>query len=212
MGPIDGLQAAAQIPKKRPDQAQTILAIGKREMGKTTLLRSYAARTEPRRIAVDPFGDFVGGYETFTDYREGLEAMLHNKRSYSIRLEPPRHARLVDWGRQVFGALLSVDAKRTQWDALFLLDEIHRYARTVENDEILELGLQARHYGLRLALGSQRMVNVPTGMMSEVTDLACFQIRSPADRKRLAEWTDEEWEAENAYRLEQGECFLYSPL
>ena len=138
--------------------------------------------------------------------------MLENKRSNSVRLEPPRHARLVDWGEGVFDALLSVDSKKVQWDMLFIIDEIHRYTRRQEKDALLELGLQARHFGIRLAMGSQRMVDVPTGLMSEVTDLAVFQIRAPQDRKRLAEWTDEEEEAENTWRLEQGECFLYSPL
>jgi DNA helicase HerA-like ATPase len=167
---------------------------------------------EPRRLALDPFGDFTGGYETFTSARDGLRAMLDNPRSMSVRLEPPNQARLVDWGESVFHALLSIDPKKVQWDLLFLVDEIHRYSRSQEKDALLELGLQARHFGIRLALGSQRMVYVPMGLMTEVTDLAVFQIRAPADRKRLAEWTDEDDEAENAYRLERGECFLYSPL
>ncbi len=208
----DGKVAAAQVEHKRPDEAQIVGAIGLRGTGKTTFLRHYSARQEPRRLALDPFGDFTGGYTTFKeDWREGLEWLKREPRALSVRLALPLSTDSIEWGDSIFNSLLSINPEQFAWDLLLILDEVHRYGAERESRPLLQLILQARRLGIRVAYGSQRMVYVPRVIMNETTDLAVFRIRSPTDRKRLDEWTVE-GAGDEAAHLEDRTCLLWSPL
>jgi hypothetical protein len=185
--------------------------VGLRGQGKTEALRAYSATREPRRLALDPYGDFEGGYEIHKDWREGLRRLYEEPRSLSVRLVPPVGVRSREWAEPIFEALAQVDPERFQWDLLLIMDEITKYSSDREGDMLQELVLQGRRLGIRMALGCQYMVAVPKAMMRECTDLLAFKMRAPTDRERLAEWTQPE--AYSAVRhLPKFRCLVFSPL
>ncbi len=214
---LDGKIAAGRVDHLAADEAQIVTAIGLRGTGKTFFLRHYSATREPRRLSLDRLGDFSAGSEVYREnWRLGLERLATQRRAMWVRLVPPKRQGFEAWADEVFTAILereTPDGSDFQWDMLIVMDEAHRYGlqRVVATSPLAQAVLEGRHHGLRWLIGAQRMVDLPASILNETTDLAVFEVTSPRDRKRLAEWTEED--AEDLVReLPPFHCLLWSPL
>ncbi len=211
---IDGKAAAARVDHRPPGDAQIVTAVGQLGTGKTTFLRHYSARREPRRLSLDRLGDFSSGSETYRDdWRDGLDRLATERRALWVRLIPPKRADFEAWAADVFTAILEHGSGEHQWDTLIVMDEAHRYGinRVTATSPLSQAVLEGRHFGLRWLIGAQRMVDLPASIMNQTTDLACFHQTSPRDRKRLADWTEAAAE-EAVLDLPEYHCLLFSPL
>lgn len=196
---LDGADAERLVGHRNFDEPQTILALGKRKQGKTFFMNSYIQVCEPRVLAIVLHDEFTGLQQS-ASIEDALDDMWANPIACRRRVRPPFGARTRDWANEVFGELLS-----SLRNSLILLDEIAKWSKPKQSEELEDLILQGRHYGLRMMIGSQILKLVPYDLQSEATDLVIFKTSRSADLDALAEMTDRNI-AEKAKRLTRGQC------
>lgn len=193
-------EALRLLPHKQYNRAQLLLAAGKREQGKTTLLTRYVESCEPRLLALDYFDDFrtvrrrVEVDDALSDLAEGGPCRR--------RLVPPLGATR-DYAEQLFQKLI----RQRVGDLLLVLDELTLASNSRESEALQTLILQGRRLGIRLAAGIQRIALTPDVMKSEVTELVIFRTTRPRDLETVADWTDRET-AELSRKLQVGQCVV----
>jgi hypothetical protein len=195
----DSRQALPLLPHKDYDRAQLLLFAGRRDNGKTFLLREFIEEREPRVFALDPFEDFHG-LRRRVQLGDALDDMAAGG-PCRRRVVPPVHGSRA-WADVFFG--LALERLR---DCLLVLDEITLWSEARETEQLRALVLQGRRLGIRLAVACQRISLVPGVLLSECTELVLFNLRRPRDLVVVGEWAGPDV-AEQVPTLRQGECVL----
>lgn len=196
---LDSLKAAARLRHRNYDNAQLILAAGRRGKGKTTAARFYVENTEPRVFAFDAFNDFRG--LKVADVDRALDDMYDNPVACRRRVRPPIGADSYEYAEYIFNEIINAPIR----NMLLVLDEITLWSKPRASKALTTLVLQGRRLGIRMFVGCQRISLVPDVILSEVTEMMIFNMKRPRDKDVLAEWTDRET-AEIAPNLRKGEC------
>jgi hypothetical protein len=161
-----------------------VLVVGKRDQGKTALLRRYVENREPRVLALDPFGDFRGLMRTSSE--NAAIDLIQYATACRRRLVPPiRGSRT--WSEKLFDRLGDRGAPA---DYLLVLDEITLWSQKKETEPLERLVLQGRRLGIRLLVACQKVALVPDVLLSEATQLVVFHVSRPRDIDVLNEWDD----------------------
>ena len=192
---------SAGLAHLAPDQAQLVLATGKRGYGKTFFLRDWVNRFESRVLCFDLFRDYAGMLES--DSVRAALVDLHYWGACRRRVRPPLMGARA-WAQAAFGEILEGRLR----DCLIVLNEIGRLSRPQSTEELDALVLQGRRLGLRIAADCQRVALVPSVILSEATTLVSFRVTRKLDLETLAEWSDETLSSVQAVvpSLAIGEC------
>lgn len=188
---------AQSLPHKIYDRAQLILVAGRRGYGKTTFIKNYVARVEPRVLILDPFDDFknVPAVELDDAFDELDEFPVCRR-----RIVPPIDHTSREFANDFFER--SINELR---DCLLVLDEITLWSSSNAPGALQTLVLQGRRLGIRMIVACQRISLVPGVILSESTDLVMFRMSRPRDIHVASEWSDDET-AERLRSLELGMC------
>jgi hypothetical protein len=94
-------------------------------------------------------------------------------------------------------------------DCVISLDELQLWTDThpaTMDPNFKRILFQGRKAGLRLLMASQQIQHFGV-ILSEVTNLAIFNMQKPEDLERIRKWTDETC-ADNVAMLDRGQCAL----
>ena len=226
--PEDSVAAVSRLHHKLPNKSQLILAIGRREYGKTYAINTYLEQGEPRVLAFDPFEDFNGlawpqiaalgseSEEEKGDLSEALLDMHYWPKACRRRVKPPIGAASREWAEAAFVACVEgIDDTGAPplRDALLCLDEITLWSNSRESEALQKLVLQGRRLHIRMLVACQRVSLVPGVLLSECTDMLVFRTSRPRDLDVLEEWGSVHGDgdlADLAPGLEVGECLSIS--
>jgi hypothetical protein len=200
----DSLDAVARIPHMQYDRAQLVLFAGKREMGKTTAMRSYIETREPRVLMFDPFGDFKS-LRLRVDPFVALSEMHFERGAIRRRIQPPITEESRGYATDVFAEMIDPSSDFSVRNVLLGLDEMSLWSTRNESATLATLILQGRRIGIRIIVGCQRIALVPGVMLSEMTTLILFKMTRPRDLETVAEWAGYEV-AEMCPKLQIGQC------
>jgi hypothetical protein len=195
-------EALRQIPHLMPGHSQCVVVAGRKEMGKSYLVREWIEEGEPRVLCLDPQGDYPW-------IRRRLEiddavADLASGEPCRRRVVCPWQEDTREFGERFFRAIVE-DVR----DCLIVVDELTMFTDTTPTTmdrSFRKILFEGRKPGLRLVLASQRVVHFGE-ILSEVTELCLFKLVRPRDLETVAEWTDE-IASQKVAELEPRHCLL----
>lgn len=197
--------AAKEAPHKTFDHSQCLLFAGRKGFGKTTAIREYVQRYEPRVLFIDPFDDFSfgGAAPLAPSIHDALSDLEENEVAWR-RLKPPLDSTR-DYGNYLFQEVV----KRLR-NTLLVVDEISLYTTQRASRSLETILFQGRRFGVRTIFACQRINRIPGDILSVGTEFFVFNTVRPRDLDVLEEWSGKEIADEAPY-LDVGEC-LYSEI
>ncbi len=198
--------ALRSLPHRSYSSAQLVLAAGRRGQGKTTLMRGYLERCEPRVLALDPFNDFraVRRAPDIETALQDLDFGVGNE-PCRRRLCPPIGDDSQSYADALFTA--AIDGDPPLRECLLALDEMTLWSESRETVALRTLVLQGRRLGIRMLVACQRISLVPGVLLSECTELVIYRTTRPRDLDVLREWAGRDV-SEMASKLTVGECMV----
>lgn len=211
------------IPHSRYDKGQVILCVGKRGHGKTTAMKRYTERHEPRLFGPDMFHDFFRPDEFVDSLDEAVNRLNEREGDrYSlfesdgrnpllparVGISPPSMESTHAFGSQMFESLIS----DSEGNFLLVMDEITLWTKPGSGagdpeDPFCKIVLQGRRLGIRIIAGVQRLSMFPRLLQAEITQMVIFRTTSPTDVERIANWTSDDI-AQRARTLKVGQAIL----
>ncbi len=199
-------QALLRLPHLLPGHSQTLLVAGRKERGKSWLVREYVETGEPRVLLFEPFD------KDFPSIRRRLDLEQAVRELEAAGDGPMRRRVSVSWDddTEAFGhRFFEAVAKRVR-NCLVVVDEVLTIAPDLHPDRIdpnlKKIIFQGRKAGLRLLMTSQRIQHFGE-ILSEVSELVLFQLVKQRDLEVAATWIGRE-NAAQLRTLDTGQCLV----
>jgi hypothetical protein len=204
-------QALRLLPHRNFEEAQTLVAAGKKGSGKSWLLQNFIERTEPRVLVFDQKAEYESVRFRF-DANVALDELAEGG-PVRRRVRPEVATDGREWANKIFRRILDEEIG----DFLLVLDELTRWTSNRATELLEQLVTQGRDIGIRTAIGVQQLAMVPGVIQAETTELALFHMSRPRDHETAETWNGSELpggkEIETVLRnLKVGECILMLDL
>jgi len=192
------------IPEHLPQPPMRLVVIGSSNLGKSNMIKNMITRD-------DEFGykNHFGGNIIIFSKTLGLDS------TWSTLKHPKSHL-YREWDEEIVKKIMDYSKKQTN-GVLLLLDDLISDANAFnkKNSNLLtELFYTGRHYKISLCITSQRLHAVPSGMLSNCSQMCVFALKTKRERESFLEIVNnfEDLPRKYEYAVREPYSFIYLNL